>query len=336
MKFKLTTFLLAAAIILLAATAALLIRVLLSTSVPDFVPPREPAPLSDNKPPPDDRLLGHSVVEVRAEAEKEPAPEAGPQPQALPETAPATEPPASEIGKVVLVKGSATAVDPRGKYRVLKESSLIFKNDRVQTAPDSRLSIRFIDGSTVSQGENSALVIDKYIFDPKKKKEGNCALRVVKGFCRVITGLITKANPDRFTVRTKMATIGIRECELAFNSQSSRDDIYILDISSGRFIRIETTVDGSQITDPGTGEKKSVPAEKEKTIGVHEPGTVVSVVAGRGSDSRALTAEDYAEVMDQTSHLDPTAYRLKQKPDGAVFELRPEKGRTRQRKEEEQ
>jgi hypothetical protein len=71
------------------------------------------------------------------------------------------------------------------------------------------------------------MTIDEYVYTPGGKKS-NCALRFVRGVFRVITGQITKLNPERFRVKTRMATIGIRGCDLGFTVTELAEDVYVI------------------------------------------------------------------------------------------------------------
>jgi hypothetical protein len=134
------------------------------------------------------------------------------------------------IGSVVAVQGQATAKGADGQVRALEIKGPVFQNDEVVTAAKSKLQIQFEDDTIVSLGEQTAMTIDEYVYSPQKKDENACSVGFAKGIFRTITGKITKLNPDRFKVRTKMATIGIRGTDVGGELKPDGEDIYVIDV----------------------------------------------------------------------------------------------------------
>jgi len=227
------------------------------------------------------------------------------------------------VGKVVYLSGTATATDQLGKTRVLAPDSEIFQRERIETTPGTKMDIRFTDGTQISQGEKSVIVIDEYLFDPRSAERCSFVGRFTKGICRVVTGLITDINPDRFKVRTKMATVGIRGCDLVFKSNSSKDDIYVLELGRAKSVQIQTTSDGTPVMDPATG--RILPVEKFKAVEltVTEPQTAVTITDCKGYEERKISVEESRTLITESSHLAPARYELQQKADGATLRIAP-------------
>lgn len=107
---------------------------------------------------------------------------------------------------------SATAGDPLGQppaqnERVLRVGIDVVANERVTTRSDDRAHLVFLDGTSLTVGPNSALAIDKYVFDPDRKV-GEVTLSATKGVLRLVGGSISKTGEMRVT--TPSASIGIR------------------------------------------------------------------------------------------------------------------------------
>lgn len=81
-------------------------------------------------------------------------------------------------------------------------------NDAIKTAA-GKVGIRFEDNTTVQVNENSKLVIDDFVYDPKAKG-GKLAVNVASGTVRYASGQIAKNNPQSVAVNTPSATIGVR------------------------------------------------------------------------------------------------------------------------------
>ncbi|NQU40798.1 MAG: FecR domain-containing protein [Lentisphaerae bacterium] len=146
-------------------------------------------------------------------------------------------------GQVVALEGSASAVGGDGARRELAIKSAIFPLDRISTAENSKLQIMFVDNSIISQGEKSELVIDEYVYDPQNKSNNRANLGITKGLFRVVTDKITRLNPKRFKVKTRMATIGIRGCDLGFKIEPNAEDIYIITLHGPELVTVTTLVE---------------------------------------------------------------------------------------------
>ncbi|MDI6775551.1 MAG: FecR family protein [Verrucomicrobiota bacterium] len=191
------------------------------------------------------------------------------------------------IGRVVAAEGQATVTHADGKSGALAVDSPVFLGDRVTTGEKSKLQIRFSDDSAISQGEKSELVIDQYVYNPNKKEENGYATRMLKGVFRLITGKITELNPERFKVSTKMATIGIRGCELGFRLQDRAEDIYIIDVTEGQRIVVEALEMARDLAG--------------RVLDVQRGGVTVSLLEGAGMTQRPMTLQETTQLMQEAT-----------------------------------
>ncbi len=164
---------------------------------------------------------------------------------ALPATAVFAQAPSS-VGQIVALQGSASAVGADGASRALALKSPVYMKDKIATTTGSRLQIMFIDGSVVSQGEKSSMTIDEYVFSPSKKSDNACTLNLAQGLFRVVTDRITKLNPDRFKVKTKMATIGIRGCDLGFSLQPGEERIFAFTLQGNEEVTVTRSMSDAE------------------------------------------------------------------------------------------
>jgi hypothetical protein len=81
--------------------------------------------------------------------------------------------------------------------------------DAVRTAA-GKVGITFADDTRVQVNENSRLVIDEFVYDPKSTKGGKLAVNVAAGTVRYASGQIAKNSPQNVAVNTPTATIGVR------------------------------------------------------------------------------------------------------------------------------
>ena len=81
--------------------------------------------------------------------------------------------------------------------------------DEVKTLR-GKAGITFADNTQVQVNENSRLVIDEFVYDPKNKDAGKLALNMASGTVRYASGAIAKNNPAKVAINTPTATIAVR------------------------------------------------------------------------------------------------------------------------------
>lgn len=81
-------------------------------------------------------------------------------------------------------------------------------NDAISTAR-SKATLTFDDNTTVKITEQSKLIIDDFVYDPKKGS-GKLAINMALGTARYASGQIAKNNPQQVAIKTPTATIAVR------------------------------------------------------------------------------------------------------------------------------
>ena len=81
--------------------------------------------------------------------------------------------------------------------------------DEVKTAR-GKAGITFQDNTQVQVNENSRLVIDDFVYDPKKPAAGKLALNMASGTVRYASGAIAKNDPSKVAINTPTATVAVR------------------------------------------------------------------------------------------------------------------------------
>ena len=111
------------------------------------------------------------------------------------------------IGVVGAVSGSVKA-----ENRDLKTGDKIYLDEMIISSASSGAQILLLDQSTFTIGADSEVVMDTFIYDPKQN-DGAIVANVKKGSLKVISGLISKKNPDNLTVNVPEGTLGSRGTE---------------------------------------------------------------------------------------------------------------------------
>ena len=111
------------------------------------------------------------------------------------------------VGKVTEQTGPTEIV--RNKNSIpSKVGSGVEMNDTIVTAK-AKAKLTFEDNTTVNITEQSKLVVDDFVYDPKKGS-GKLAMKVVMGTARYASGQIAKTNPQQVAINTPTATVAVR------------------------------------------------------------------------------------------------------------------------------
>lgn len=114
----------------------------------------------------------------------------------------------ANIGSVIDLSG--TAVIKRGKETIaVAKGTVIETNDKVETK-NGVVNIKFKDDTTVKVTENSSLVIDDFVYDPKNAAGGKLSLKAAAGTVRYVSGNIAHNNPNSVKINTPTAAIAVR------------------------------------------------------------------------------------------------------------------------------
>jgi hypothetical protein len=228
---------------------------------------------------------------------------------------------AKGIGRVTLLIGEASVTSKAKKWRKLDGDSWISLDDTVQTGPESKLTIELNDGTVLAQGENCTMIIDEFIYKPDTPAEAGFAMRLVKGTCRMVTGFVTKINPERFEVRTRMATIGIRGCDTAITTSPERDDIYVIGLSANESVSVEAASNGTLLRNVQTGEHLLADKKLVTVVDIDKPQTMLSILLGKGIEQRRMTRKDFRNIIDMTSTLPTAGFSIHQSANEAIIQL---------------
>lgn len=120
--------------------------------------------------------------------------------------------PAEHVGVIERAKGEVR-VQRNGLFVDVREGEAITRRDRLATGADSRLLLSFNDGSRLSLGENSLLVIADYMRE-EGRRSGALILDLVRGAIRLIAAKPQMAPDKRVELRTEAATISSRWVDL--------------------------------------------------------------------------------------------------------------------------
>tara|TARA_Y100000389_G_scaffold9290_1_gene8663 strand:+ start:524 stop:1099 length:576 start_codon:yes stop_codon:yes gene_type:complete len=113
------------------------------------------------------------------------------------------------------------------KNEQLSTGSKIFYGDTIIVKEKSNAQILLLDETALTVGEKSELTIDDFVYDPETKV-GKIVSSIKLGTVRIITGEISKQNPDNLNVKVPTGSIGARGTEFAVVTESNNKSTIIL------------------------------------------------------------------------------------------------------------
>ena len=114
---------------------------------------------------------------------------------------------AANAGRTTAVVQQAEGTPPGQPTRTLRPQLDVFENERIRTDEVGVTQILFVDGTSLTVGPRSDLVIDRFVYDPTESA-GELVGRLGGGVLRVVGGRISKSGGIEIT--TPVAVIGVR------------------------------------------------------------------------------------------------------------------------------
>jgi hypothetical protein len=112
------------------------------------------------------------------------------------------------IGRVKNTEGEVTLNRASGTIPVTAGTA-VYQNDAIQTGKNGSLGVTFKDGSRISIGPNTRIVIDDFVFQPRDEKV-SFVTRITQGTLYYVSGAIAKIAPEKAAFVTPDGTIGVR------------------------------------------------------------------------------------------------------------------------------
>ena len=140
----------------------------------------------------------------------------------------------------------------------LNNGSKIYFGDTIIVNKQSNAQVLLLDETILTVGESSEVTIDEFIYDPKSKS-GKIVSNILTGTVKILTGNISKNNPDDLEIKMPTGTLGARGTEFVVIADSyDKSTVVLLGPGPNNTLgmkpgNIEVT-DGSNaidITEPG-------------------------------------------------------------------------------------
>ena len=135
---------------------------------------------------------------------------------------------AAPIGTITELQGSAVEIKRNKQNLAGKSNTGIESMDSVSVGSRTTTGITFVDNTKVKITENSKLVIDDFVYDPKNSDAGKLAMKVGLGTVRYASGQIAKTNSQNVNIKTPTATVAVRGTDFAMTVDEVGRSIVVL------------------------------------------------------------------------------------------------------------
>lgn len=188
---------------------------------------------------------------------------------------------AEPVGKVLFAVRGVEVVRVQGAAEPAKKGTLLYQGDKVVTGEKGRAQIQFVDGARTALRPGSELVIEQYEVETASQdgelvvaSGGSAVLGLLKGGMRAVSGSITKENPEGMSVKTPVATMGIRGTDFTAALVPTRRGKFVLNVAvRDGVVRI---FNGLGSIDVNAGEFASADPDTAPTLRLRPPEGLLS------------------------------------------------------------
>ncbi len=131
------------------------------------------------------------------------------------------------IGNVTEAPGTPGEIT-RGKQKIAGGKGADVESNDVYATKNAGVGITFKDDTKVKITENSRLVIDDFVYDPKQSDAGKLAMKVSMGTVRYASGQIAKNNPQQVAIKTPTASIAVRGTDFTMTVDEAGQSLVVL------------------------------------------------------------------------------------------------------------
>lgn len=132
------------------------------------------------------------------------------------------------VGIVTETKGSNACEIQRAKSKLPGNKGASVESMDTFITGSCAGQITFNDETKVKVTENSKLLIDDFVYDPKKSDAGKLAIKVAMGTVRYASGQVAKANPQQVAINTPTATIAVRGTDFTMTVDEAGSSLVVL------------------------------------------------------------------------------------------------------------
>jgi hypothetical protein len=111
-------------------------------------------------------------------------------------------------GEFTFVTGEVSLVKANGQRVAAARGTPVDPGDRISTGANGMAQLTMVDQARLSLRPNTLFTIEAY--PARRDGTESAVLSLVRGTLRTFTGLLVSNNRDKFVMKTRVATVGIR------------------------------------------------------------------------------------------------------------------------------
>jgi hypothetical protein len=189
---------------------------------------------------------------------------------------------AAASGEFTFVTGEVSLTKANGQRSTPARGTPVDAGDRVTTGANGMAQLTMVDQARLSLRPATQFVIEAY---PERRDAAEGAvLSLIKGTLRTFTGLIASTNRDKFVMKTRVATVGIRgsgnilyACDPGECDQSVTGGA-----QSGEAVTVNHTIEGSHAVTNSINDRPGLPPQQGgATTLITGPGQTVMVAGNQ-------------------------------------------------------
>jgi hypothetical protein len=203
------------------------------------------------------------------------------------------------VGEVQLTKASGQRVNP-------VKGTAVDPGDRIVTGNNGMAQLTMVDQARLSLRPATQFVIEAY--PDKRDSDQGGVLNLIKGTLRTFTGLIASNNRDKYVMKTRVATVGIRGSgNILYACDGTECDESVRSLSGDASLTVNHTIEGSHAVTNFSGSPSGTPAQQggASTL-ITGPGQTV-LVSGNQVPRYIPTPRFIAEVATNMTNAKPEA-----------------------------
>ena len=165
-------------------------------------------------------------------------------------------------GEFTFVVGEVSLTKANGQRLTPVRGTAVDPGDRIATGATGMVQLSMVDQAKLSLRPNSQFVVEQYA--QRKDSDEGAVLNLVRGTLRTFTGLIASTNRDRFVMRTRVATVGIRGSGniLYACDGTDCDESVVAEAKAGEPLTVNHTIDGSHAITNTSSAPAGTPAQQ--------------------------------------------------------------------------
>lgn len=124
-----------------------------------------------------------------------------------------------KVQGAVVIRPVNTGASAKAATRPVASGDALNTGERVHAGKDAGASFTLSDGTELMLGARSSALVREYAFN-STTQEGNILIEFLGGQLRVISGLISKKNPESLKVQTPSAVVGVRGTDFVLEAKA--------------------------------------------------------------------------------------------------------------------